>query len=62
MAGRVASRLGPWKEYYDAQLAKGLKPTAAYVVLARKIVRTAYSLLKRQTDFDPKRLFSQGNA
>jgi hypothetical protein len=58
MAARAASRLDAWKEGYDAQLAKGLSATAAYVVLARKIVRAAFSILKHRTDFDPKRLFS----
>lgn len=57
MAGRAASTLGPWKEYYQTQLDKGLKATAAYAVLARKILRTAFSILKYDAPFEPERLF-----
>lgn len=59
MAARAASLLGAWRGCYEAQLAKGLSATAAYVVLARKIVRTAFSILKNETEFDAERLFAQ---
>lgn len=60
MAGMVASRLEAWRDYYQAQLGKGLKATAAYAVLARKILRAAFSILKHDAPFDPERLFAQG--
>lgn len=34
-------------------MAKGLPRTAALVVLARKLVRVAFSLFKNRTTFDP---------
>ena len=49
-------RRGPWRQAYEAQLKKGLSPTAALVVLARKIARIAFGLFKSGTPFDPARL------
>jgi len=45
-----------WRPYYLAQRAKGLSGTAALVVLARKMARTAYGICKQQREFDPGRL------
>lgn len=53
-AARSASRTHVWRPAYERELAKGLASTAAAVVLARKLVRVAFSLFKSQTTFDPK--------
>jgi len=45
-----------WKPLYQHQLAKGLPRTAALVIIARKIARTAWSLYTHNTTFDPQRL------
>lgn len=52
-AARSASRTPAWRPIYERELAKGLPSTAAAVVLARKLVRVAFSLFKSQTTFDP---------
>lgn len=53
-----AARSKVWRPYYLAQRAKGLSGTAAVVILARKMARTAYGVCKNQTPFDPGRVFS----
>jgi transposase len=45
-----------WKPLYQHYLAKGLPRTAALVIIARKIARTAWSLYTHNTTFDPQRL------
>jgi transposase len=52
-AARSASRTLAWRAIYERELAKGLPSTAATVVVARKLVRVAFSLFKSQTTFDP---------
>jgi transposase len=51
-AARSASRTPAWRGVYERELSKGLSSTAATVVLARKLVRVAFSLFKSQTTFD----------
>jgi transposase len=58
MCAMAASRTPAWRPYYDRQLAKGLSGTAALVVLARKMARTAYSICRNSAVFDPTRLQS----
>ncbi|HET7730615.1 MAG TPA: IS110 family transposase [Usitatibacter sp.] len=53
IAAMSACRRGPWRPFYQAQLQKGLAPTAAIVVLARKLARVAFSLFKSEREFDP---------
>jgi transposase len=53
---RAASRTKHWRPYYAAQLAKGLSSTAATVILARKMVRVAFAVVKHNQPFDPERL------
>jgi transposase len=53
-----ASRSKVWRPYYLAQRAKGLSGTAAVVVLARKMARTAYGICKQNIAFDPSRIMS----
>lgn len=52
---RSAARMKIWRPYYEAQLAKGLSATAATVILARKMVRIAFALYKRDEPFNPGR-------
>ena len=52
---RAASRTKHWRPYYAAQLAKGLSSTAATVILARKMVRVAFAVVKQNQPFDPER-------
>ncbi len=44
---RAAVRTRHWQPYYAAQLAKGLSSTAATVILARKMVRVAFAVVKQ---------------
>jgi transposase len=53
---RAASRTQYWRPYYAAQLAKGLSSTAATVILARKMVRVAFAVVKQDQPFDPERV------
>jgi transposase len=56
VAAMGACRRGPWRPFYQAQLQKGLAPTAAIVVVARKLARVAFSLFKSGNNFDISRL------
>ena len=47
-----------WKPLYKHYLAKELSRTAALVIIARKIIRTAWSVYTHNTTFDPQRLTS----
>ena len=51
-AAMSAARTKTWNGFYLAQRAKGLSTTAALIVLARKLLRVAFSLLKQKSDFD----------
>lgn len=53
LAAMQAKRHGPWHAFYERQLAKGLKPIAAINVLARKLARVAFALMKNETDYVP---------
>lgn len=50
-AGQAACNYPPFAEYRDRQLAKGLSKTAAKVILARKLARIAFALLRDQATF-----------
>ena len=54
MCAMSASRTATWRPYYERQLAKGLSGTAALVVLARKMARTAYGICRNHRAFDPR--------
>lgn len=55
-AARSAAQTDVWKPHYEHEQAKHLPGTAAHVVLARKLVRVAFSLFKSHSTFDPARL------
>lgn len=46
-----------WKPLYEQCLARGLKKVQALIVVARKIARTAWSIHKYGTTFDPSRAY-----
>lgn len=56
MAARTASRLPAWRAYYESQLAKGFSATQATVIMARKLVRVAWSVYKSKRPFERKDL------
>lgn len=56
MAALAACRRPEWRQIYEAQRQKGLSSTAALIVVARKLARTAYSLFKSGESYDPTRL------
>jgi transposase len=43
-----------YKPLYDRLVERGLSSTAAYVILARKLVRVTFTLMKKDMEFDPK--------
>jgi hypothetical protein len=49
---------GPFQDFYQRSLAKGIKPTMVRLTLARKIAAIALTLWKRE-DFDAEKLKSQ---
>jgi transposase len=51
----------PFQEQYAREQKKGLTTTAALVALARKLAKLAWSMAHYQTEFDPKRLYTQPN-
>ncbi len=52
-AAKSASRTKAWKAVYERERAKGLATTAAFNVLARKLVRVALGLFKANAKFNP---------
>jgi transposase len=59
-AATMASvRPGPFQDFYQALLAKGIKPTMARLTLARKIAAITLTLWKKEENFDAKKLKSQ---
>lgn len=50
-ATQPASSYPPFKAYYQKQIDKGLPKIAAKVILARKLARIAFALMKNQTLF-----------
>src|SRR6267143_2150126 len=56
VAAMSAKKKQAWKPLFEHYRAKGLSSTAALVIMARRIARTAWSLYTYKTDFDPARL------
>jgi len=52
-AAMAAARSPRWQPFYRRYLDRGLKPTQALVILARKLARVAFALMKTQTDYRP---------
>src|SRR5438093_13694765 len=56
---RSASKTKLWRPLYERYRARGLSTIEATVVLARKLVRVAFSIYRHGTTFDPAR-FARG--
>ena len=56
LAALSAIKTKTWRPIYEHYRGKGLSGTAALVILARRIARTAWSMYTYQTEFDPGRL------
>lgn len=54
LAAMRACRTLAWKAFYQRYLARGLTKTQALVILARKLARVTFSLLKNGTTYQPK--------
>lgn len=54
MAAMTARRMPAWRDTYQRYLDRGLASTQALNILARKIVRVAFALMKNQTEYRPK--------
>jgi transposase len=59
VATMASERPGPLQNFYQALLAKGMKPTMARLTLARKIAAITLTLGKKGESFDPEKLKSQ---
>jgi len=58
-AAMSGSKTTTWKPHYEHYRAKGWSSTAALVIIARKIARTAWSIYHYNTTFDTRRISSQ---
>jgi len=56
LAAMQAARSLSWKDFYQRHLDRGFSRIQALVVLARKLARVAFALLKNQTDYHPRYL------
>ncbi len=54
MAARAGARLPLWKPYYVKQIEKGFSTTEATVILARKLLRVAWSVNRQKSPFIQK--------
>ncbi|MBN2991472.1 transposase [Pseudomonas cedrina subsp. fulgida] len=52
-AAMAACRSPTWKPFYESYLARGLARTQALVILARKLCRVAFALMKNQSEYQP---------
>ncbi|MBA6134780.1 transposase, partial [Pseudomonas juntendi] len=53
-AAMSASRTAAWKSYYEERLARGFSTTASLVMLARKLARVVFALLKSGDEYRSK--------
>lgn len=59
-AAMAAVKTKTWKPIYEQYLARGLSKIQALIVIARKIVRAAWSIYTHKTVFDPARIQACG--
>ncbi|GAA0585455.1 IS110-like element IS621 family transposase [Halomonas salifodinae] len=52
-AAMAASRQPAWQAAYQGYLARGLKKTQALVIIARKLARIAFALMKHEVEYRP---------
>lgn len=53
-AAMAAKRSATWAPLYDKHIQRGLTPTQVLVILARKLARIAFALMRNQTDYIPR--------
>ena len=53
-AASAGIRSEAWKPLYEGYLARGLKTTQVLVIIARKLARIAFSLMKNQSEYQSK--------
>jgi len=58
-ATRASFQPGPFQDFYQRSLAKGIKPTMVRLTLARKIAAITLTLWKKGENFDVEKLKSQ---
>jgi transposase len=58
-ATTASVRPGPFQDFYQRSLAKGIKPTMVRLTLARKIAAITLTLWKKGENFDADKLKSQ---
>ena len=56
---RASVQPGPFHDFYQRSLAKGIKPTMVRLTLARKIAAITLTLWKKGENFDIEKLKSQ---
>lgn len=59
LAAMQAKRQPAWQGFYQRYLDRGLAPIQIFVILARKLARVAFSLMKNQTEYISQRACSQ---
>ena len=55
-ATRASVKPGPFQDFYQRSLAKGIQPTMARLTLARKIAAITLTLWKKGENFDAEKL------
>jgi len=55
LAAMQASRSASWRAYYQRHLGRGRTKIQALVILARKLARVAFALLKNRSEYQPNR-------
>jgi hypothetical protein len=59
VATRASVKSGPFQEFYQRLLAKGIKPTMVRLTLPHKIAAIMLTLWKKGEEFDLNKLNSQ---
>ena len=53
LAAMNAIKYNPWKALYQRYLDRGFKKTQALIIIARKLARLAFALMKNQDEYQP---------
>ncbi len=56
LAAMQAKRQPAWEQLYQRYIDRGLAPIQVLNILARKLARVAFALMRNQTDYEPRRL------
>ena len=55
LAAMQAKRQPAWQGFYQRYLERGMAPVQVLTILARKLARVAFALLRNQSEYDPHR-------